>query len=174
MATRNAPIRPFTQPVSTMRKNHLQALCRHFNLDNDRPVTNLRQSLKTHLQDNHRQLENNPIYTRLYPRLGRGRRPGLNLPNYDQDRDQDHNQDHSPQCDNHVSPAPSIAEEWHGIHHTDDDADSAASIANNPPIPSPEPDDPPPPKLYNTGNAPFPLVCSLLPLFRKIISFKLY
>jgi len=62
-----------------MRKNGLQALCRHFGLDNDGPVITLRQTIKTHLRDNHAQLANNAIYTRLYPR-GPGRQKNFNLP----------------------------------------------------------------------------------------------
>ena len=141
MATQNAPIRPFTQPVSAMRKNHLQALCRHFNLDDDGPVTTLRELLKTHLRNNRQRLEDNPIYARLYPRLGRGRQPGRNQPD-----DHHHDEDHNPQRNSQPPPpAPSDHDEWHGIQHPDDDNDAndVAGTRNNSPIPSPEPDDPP-------------------------------
>jgi hypothetical protein len=73
-----------------MRKNNLQALCRHFELNDNGPVTTLRQLLKTHLQNNREQLANNPNYVRLYPRHSRDRQnfqPKRDHPNDDQDND---------------------------------------------------------------------------------------
>jgi len=141
MATQNARPRPFTQPISAMRKNGLQALCRHFELDDDGPVTTLRQLLKTHLQNNRHLLENDPVYTRLYPRPGRGRRPLPNPPDNDQDHDHDHNSHHG---GSRAPSTPSVDEEWHGIHQLPDaDVNNNAVTANNSPHQSPEPDEPP-------------------------------
>jgi hypothetical protein len=125
----------FTQPVSAMRKNALQALCRHFGLDDIGPVTTLRQILKTHLQDNHAQLANNAIYTRLYPR-GPGRQ---NLrPPIEHNEDRNSHRSHSP------TPTPSIDDSWNGIPDAgipDIDIDDAISV-NPPSLPSrrPSPD----------------------------------
>ncbi len=138
MATRNA-LRPFTQPVSAMRKNNLQALCRHFELDDDGPVTTLRRLLKTYLQNNRQQLEGNPVYTRLYPRHGRGRRPLA-----DRDHDNENRDDNlGPQRDDRVSPTPSFNDEWDGIRLPDANVNNATDTAINTPPSSPPPDDPP-------------------------------
>jgi hypothetical protein len=148
----------FTQPVSAMRKNSLQALCRHFGLTDDGPVTTLRQRLKTHLQDNREQLENNPIYLRLYPRHGRGQQniqpavePEEDLPNNDQDNETHHG---SP-----APSAPSIYSEWHGIHQPENDINDAGDIAN-PPLssrqPSANPTIPPSIRSPEPEEAPFP------------------
>jgi hypothetical protein len=144
---------PFTQPVSAMRKNALQALCRHFELDDEGPVITLRQRLKVFLQEHHEQLEDNPIYSRLYPRRGRQILQPVNDHNGD-DNDQDHGSQHSVPG----TPALTNNSDWHGIHQPGDDNDNIDNIINPPPsVSSRHPSATPP--LIRTPEpeeAPFP------------------
>ena len=112
-----------------MRKNNLQALCRHFELDDTGPVITLRRLLKAHLQTNREQLENDPTYIRLYPRYGRGRQ------NFQPDRHGSHpndDQDHDSRRNSHTP----FDDEWHGIRQPDVDIDNAADTVNPPSPPS--------------------------------------
>src|SRR5258705_11244764 len=93
------------QLASAMRKNDLQALYQHFELNDNRPVTALRQRLKNYLQNNHGQLENNPIYSRLYPCRGRQNPQPAHNPN-DHEDDPNNSQDQNTQ-QNPGTPPPS-------------------------------------------------------------------
>ena len=148
-----APHRAFTQPVSAMCKNGLQALCRHFGLDDDGPVATLRQLLKTHLRNNRAQLADNPIYVRLYPRHRR-RQQNLQPANEPDEDHPDNDQDRDSQRNRSPSLNPSIDGEWHGIQQPNIDIDAvnppslpsrhpSTNPATTPLLRSPEPEEPP-------------------------------
>jgi hypothetical protein len=148
-----APHGIFTQPVSAMRKNDLQALCRHFAIDDAGPVITLRQLLKTHLRDNRELLEADPLYARLYPRHGRGRQNSQPLPSDHGDNLPDDNQNFNPQ---HNSPTPSFDDEWHGIQQPIHNADE---LDDPPLLPSRQPSIVPatPPFIRSPTPEDFPL-----------------
>jgi len=148
-----APHRAFTQPVSAMRKNGLQALCRHFGLDDNGPVATLRQLLKTHLRNNRAWLADNPIYIRLYPRHGR-RQQNFQPANEPDEDHPDNDQDRNSQRTCSPTLTPPIDDEWHGIHHPNIDIGAvippslpsqhpSTNPATTPLIRSPEPEEPP-------------------------------
>src|SRR5258707_11416084 len=115
------------QPVSAMCKNDLQALCQHFELDDNGPVTALRQCLKNYLQNNCRQLKNNPIYSRLYPHQGRQNPQPAHDPD-DHEDDPDNGQDQNTQ-QNPGTPPPSDNADWHGLNQPEGDiADNNSDV----------------------------------------------
>ena len=131
------PIPAYRKLVSQMKKRELQALSRHFDLDDDGLVADLRTRLNDYLTTHRNTLQNNPLYTRLYPR--RGPRNQLQLPGNNNNNDNndddvgdidinDNNENNidvgpdnnSDNADDHPDPpnhhrSPSVEGSWHGI-----------------------------------------------------------
>jgi hypothetical protein len=102
-SSRMPPLLAYRKPVSALKKHELKALCRHFNLDDDGLVTELRTRLTDHLSLHREDLQNNPLYTRLYPRRNHQIRRLFpnNIDNADQDNNNNNNNEDN-MVDNNV------------------------------------------------------------------------